>query len=156
MHDIELINFSRTVFCEKLSIASNHLILETNYLDKTLSTQIFGYSSSSIKILEINLDDLVNLEKLIISGQLQVDFNLGLLKNFCTRLKELSIHIINTDHEDISEAFYGLNFPNLVKLDITNGNFTKLEEELLERFPMLQSLRLTGNDQIRIFDLLYS
>lgn len=137
----------------------NHLVLETDYLDKTLSTRIFGYLSSSIKVLEIrsafsdiNLDDLVNLEKLSISGELHDEFNFGFFKSFCTHLKELSIHIRNTGHEDISEAFYGHNFPNLVKLDITNGNFTKLEEELLERFPMLQSLRLTGNDQLRLTD----
>ena len=135
-----------------------HLNLSSKHFNNSISMQIFE-NLSNIKELElngvfsdINLDDLVNLEKLSISGEIDQDFNSGLFKNICNNLQELSINIRNLDDEIMSELFYGLNYPYLVKLDLMYSKITKLDKELFDRFPMLESLNITYNNELREID----
>ena len=132
------------------------MVLNTIDLNENISRQIFE-NLPNIKELELNggfseiyLDDLVNLEKLSISGNLiGKNFNFALFETLCDHLKELSIHIRYINDKDISKLFYGYSFPNLVKLDIKFSQITKLEKELFESFPMLQSLIITNNSKLR-------
>lgn len=87
----------------------NHLVLDTNKLNKIMTVQLFK-QFSNIKELELNgvfsdisLDDLVNLEKLSISGSIAKNFNFGLFNSLCKHLLELSISIKNIDDENIIE-----------------------------------------------------
>lgn len=131
-----------------------HLVLYTKQLNKSLSTQIFG-NLTNIKELEvkgvfsdINLDYLVNLEKLAISGKIVYDLNFDLLKNLCKHLTELSINITNFDDQISSKLFQFHYFPNLVKLCLIGCKIKKLEKKLFDRFPMLQSLSITFNKEL--------
>ena len=135
-----------------------HLNLSSKHFNNSISTQIFE-NISNIKELElngdfsdINLDDLVNLEKLSISGEIDQDFNSGLFKIICNTLQEISINIRNLDDEIMNELFYGRNFPYLVKFDLMYSKITRLEKELFDRFPMLQSLSITYNNELRKID----
>ena len=130
--------------------ALKHLTLESKKLNKSLSTQIFVHLSN-IKKLEIkgifsdiNIDDLVNLEKLSISGSIDKNFNFDLLKNVCNHLKELTIINSHFDQETISKLFYCVNFPNLFKLIMKRVSL-KLEKKLFESFPNLKSLSIIDN-----------
>ena len=132
--------------------------LITYFIHKRFSTQIFG-NLSTIKELridagftDINLDDLVNLEKLTIFGDIGRNFNFDLFKNICNHLQELSIILGNIANEHINELFYGLNFPNLVKLHIVKSQVAMLEKNMFEGFPMLQSLTLNENKRLRKID----
>ena len=98
---------------------------------------------------DINLDDLVNLEKLTLSGRIGDEFNFELFKNFCNHLQDLTIHIKDLDDEIISKLFYGYTFPYLVKLYIKESQVTKLKEKMFNRFPMLQSLTMHENRELR-------
>ena len=131
-----------------------HLVLDTKQLNRSLSTQIFGHLTN-IKELEvkslfsdINFDDLVNLEKLTISGKISYDFNFGLLKNLCKHLKELSINITNFDDQISAKLFQFHYFPTLVKLCLTGCKIKKLEKKLFDRFPMLHYLSITFNKEL--------
>lgn len=101
------------------------------------------------------MDDLVNLEKLSISGQIEENFNFDLFRNLCNRLKDLSICKMNIDNEKLAKLFQSHNFPNLEKLKIAYCEITKLEKKLIEGFPTLQSLTIinpyeNSNKQLRV------
>ena len=46
----------------------------------------------------------------------------------------------------------GYNFLNLVKFEIKSIKITKLEKKLFDRFPMLQSLIIAYNKELRLID----
>ena len=100
----------------------------------------------------LNLDSLVNLDKLELYGSINQEFNYELLKNLCEHLQKLSICCSNIDDEQISELFYGHKFPCLLKLTIESSRITKLEKKLFDGFPMLQSLNISYNEELRIID----
>ena len=101
--------------------------------------------------LNINLDDLINLEKVKISGRIDngLYFNFGIFKKICNHLQELSLSLSNISNEQITELFHGLNFPALVKLHIQKSEVTKLEKRMFKGFPMLQSLTINENSKLR-------
>ena len=148
------------IFSVKNLPSLKYLKLYAKNLNKSISTRLFG-NLSSIRELEINgelfsdinLDDLVNLGKLSIYGKIDDEFNLELFKIICNHLQELSISFCNISNEQIAELFYGYNFPYLVKLDINHcKKITTLEKEVFEGFPMLQSLSITSNEELREID----
>ena len=155
-----------------------HLVIECEFFNESLSKRIFE-NLPNIKELElngvfsdINLNDLVNLEKLKLTGKIfdqnfyfdnlekkffsgQIDynfFNFGLFENLCNQLEELSIDISNIDDEMFSQLFYDQHFSRLKRLHIMNSEITKLEKEIFEGFPMLQYLSITGNKRLREID----
>lgn len=145
---------------KKLSVRNlpslKHLVLYAKNLNKCISTQLFENLSNlrELKIVcdvfsDINLDDLVNLGKLSISGKIDDQFNFELFKIICNNLQELSISLYNISNEQITQLFYGLSFPNLVKLNIEISKITKLEKKMFEGFPRLQSLTIANNEELR-------
>lgn len=124
-----------------------------------MPTQIFG-NLSCIKELEIraafsnlNIDDLVGLERFKISGLVSKNFNLGMFNNVCNHLQELSINIRNINEEMISVLFYGHYFPHLVKLNIKFSNqLSKLGNLMFYGFPMLQSLSIANNQRLGLIE----
>ena len=123
-------------------------------MDEINSTRIFE-QLSSIKLLRMkgclsnfNLDSLVNLEKLSLSGEINDDFNFGLLENLSNHLQELSIDLKIDDYQ-ISKLLDGHNFPCFLTLNLKSSKITKLEKKLFQGFPMLQTLNITYNEKFR-------
>lgn len=100
----------------------------------------------------LNLDDLVNLKNLNLSGSINNEFNFGLLKNLCNQLEKLEIYLDNIDNEKINQLFFGLRFPNLEELTIEKSKITKLEKKMFDGFPTLKTLHIRFNNDLRIID----
>ena len=111
----------------------------------------------SANFSDVNLNKLINLEKLSISGKIGHDFNFRLFKKVCKHLKELSISLENIAKEEITELFYGLNFPYLDKLTIKKSQLSKLKKKFFNGFPKLQTLSINNNEELwRIDDNTFS
>lgn len=125
-------------------------------MDESISTRVFEHLEH-INLLRligsfstVNLDRLVNLEKLVLGGVLQDDFNFSLLKSLSNNLKELSCYLkINNDQ--MIKLFDGHIFPYL-KLSIRSSEITKLEKKIFEGFPMLQTLKIANNEELLSID----
>ena len=144
------------------SFVSNMYSLQTLCLNVRNSINI----DSSIKLFEIfpnieglaldgqfsniNLDNFIRLKKLSLCGVLLDDFNFDLFKNIRNQLEELSISFKNMNDETISKLFYGNCFPNISFLRISN--IKKLEKKMLDGFPMLQSLCVCHNNELKTID----
>ena len=100
----------------------------------------------------VNLDSFINLKKLELSGYLLNDFNFDLFANICNQLEELNIRFKNMDDEIINKLLYCHYFPNLSVLTIFSSKITRLEKNLFNGFPMLRSLFLCENIQLKTID----
>ena len=97
----------------------------------------------------INFENFVNLKKLALFGHLSDNFN---FKNMCNQLEDLSIELFNMNDENVSKLLYGQNLPNLLKLLIKHSKITRLEKKLFNGFPMLQSLNVSFNRELKTID----
>ena len=101
---------------------------------------------------DINFDIFCNLKKLKLCGDILDGFNFDLFKNICIQLEELSIKFGNMDDESITKLLYGRNFPKISSLSICNSKITRLEKKLFDGFPMLQSLKVSNNTELKTID----
>ena len=101
---------------------------------------------------DINFDMFCNLKKLKLYGNLLDGFNFDLFKNIRIQLEELSIKFENMDDESIIKLLYGRNFPKISSLRICNSKITRLEKKLFDGFPMLQSLKVSHNQELKTID----
>lgn len=105
------------------------------------------------KFSYFNLDNLVRLNKLVLYGTIQIkEFNFEILRNLCRQLISLYISLDNIDDNNIARLFNDLQFPNISDLTINDTKITKLEKELLNGFPNLESLKISGNKLLKIID----
>ena len=89
-----------------------------------------------------NLDNLVNLKRLYIRGDICDGFNFELFKNLSNQLDHLFIAIHNYDYDTILKLINGCNFSNLQILHIADTNIRRIEKKLVEQFPRLQHFRM--------------
>ena len=102
------------------------------------------------RYLNINIEGFVNLKKLTLVGNLMDNFNFK--KSMCKQLEELDIFFYNMNDESISKLLCSLCFPNLSKLRIDSSKITRLEKKLFEGFPMLKSLYVLHNSELKTID----
>lgn len=101
---------------------------------------------------DINFDIFVSLKRLKLCGNLLSDFNFDLFENICNRLEELSVKFYNMNDERISKLICSHFFPKLLKLEIISSKITRLEKELFDRFPALQSINVSHNTELKTAD----
>ena len=101
----------------------------------------------------ISFDRFFNLKRLKLCGNLLDDFNFDVFKTICFQLEELSIKFKNIDDESIAKLLCGHNFPNLLCLKVSNSKITRLENKLLDGFPILQRLKVSNNTELKTIDL---
>ena len=105
------------------------------------------YSHRMSDLSYFNLDSLVNLKSLSLTGKLNKDFNFDLFKNICNRLEDLSINLYDIDNKSLAKLFYAHRFPFIQTFSIYLPiETTKLEKNLFNGFPMLQSLSVNYNN----------
>lgn len=119
-------------------------------IDEKNTTHIFEQIQNVEKICIIgdlyyfNLDNLVNLKRLYIRGNICDGFNFELFKNLSNQLDHLSIAIHNYDYDTFLKLINGCNFSNLQTLHIADTNIRRIEKKLIEKFPRLQNFRMTN------------
>ena len=101
----------------------------------------------------ISFDRFFNLKRLTLCGNLLDDFNFDVFKTICYQLEELSIKFQNIDDESIAKLLCGHNFSNLLSLKVSYSKITRLEKKLFDGFPMLQSLNVSKNTELKTIDL---
>ena len=141
MHSLRKLNL-----CLKCEINNDLLIKLFEICPNIKELSLTGQFSN------VNLDSFINLKKLELSGDLLDHFNFDLFANICNQLEELNIRFKNMDNESVSKFLYGFHFPNLVSLVISSSQITILEKKLFNGFPMLRSLRLCENIQLKTID----
>ena len=92
-----------------------------------------------------NLDNLVNLRALSLSGIINPNFNFELFKKLCYQLEDIKISLANINEKIIYKLFDGDNFPYLVDLTIDFLYMKKLKKEFLNGCSMLRQLNITNN-----------
>lgn len=90
-----------------------------------------------------NLDNFVNLKKLLLRGNIRDGFNFELLKNLYNQLDDLSIYIHNIDYKTIFKLLNGHTFSNLKCVCLKSSNIKRLEKRFFEHFPNLQIFYMT-------------
>jgi Leucine-rich repeat (LRR) protein len=98
-----------------------------------------------------NLDHLVNLRELSLSGTIDEKFNFELFKNLCEKLEDISIRLINIHENMLVKLFDGYNFPNLVKFAVKQFGIKRLKSVLINRFSTLRYLTIAHCD-IKVID----
>ena len=104
------------------------------------------------KFSNINFDSFVNLKNFELRGEILEGFNFDVFKNICNQLEKLEIEFYEMNDEIISKLLYGHNFPNLFSLDISYSKITRLEKILFDGFPMLKSLNISYNKELKKID----
>ena len=94
----------------------------------------------------INLDNYVNLKRLLLAGTIEKDFNFELLKNLCNQIEELDIIFTNIDDTTFFKLFEGLHFPYLQELRLSEQNIKRVKKNFINRFPMIKQLILSKCD----------
>ena len=129
-----------------------------NEINNDSCTKLFE-SFSNIEVLSldgnfsnISFDSFTNLKGLLICGSLLNNFNFDLFKNICNQLEHLKIAFYNIDDENMFKLLNGKNFPYVSKLEINNSKMTRLEKKLFDRFPMLRSLDVNSNNDLKTID----
>ena len=101
------------------------------------------FLSSSLSYF--NLDNFVNLRKLLLNGLLDENFNLELFKNLCNRLENIEIIVTNIDEKAAFKLFDGYNFPYLVDLTINYiSDMKRLTKRFMNGFSTLRKLAISG------------
>lgn len=90
------------------------------------------------KLYYFNLDNLVNLRRLTLSGLTYDGFNFELLKNLSNQLDELKIVYFYV------EMLNCHNVSNLSVLNIMDCNIKIIENKFIEKFPNLHTFRMTN------------
>ena len=94
-------------------------------------------------LLNFNLDNLVNLKCLSLTGRLHKDFNFGLFKTICNHLEKLSINFPNVNNTYLAKLFSKHQFPVLQTFSIRlPEKIKKLDKKLFNGFSTLQNLIL--------------
>ena len=151
----------RQVELDGLSSLSNLSLEFDGSMEESLPTKIFEHVST-IKSLYLNgsfsgsfsnlkLDSLVNLDKLLLHGLLEEDFNYDLFENLCTQLRILTLGFSDCDIEQFVKIFNGHVFSSLIVLKIEFSFMTKLDEKkMFQGFPMLNTLNICLNETLQI------
>ena len=90
-----------------------------------------------------NLDNLVNLRKLLLNGSINKDFNFELFKNLCNQLEDIKIIISSIDEKTFFKLFDDYNFPYLVDFTIQFLDIKRLTREFINRLPIVRQLIIT-------------
>ena len=117
-------------------------------IDSTIESKLFDKLPSiqhlclTGRFSHFNLDSLVNLKSLSLTGQPNKDFNFDLFKNICNKLVVLRINLMDIDNKFIDTMFFDHSFSILTSLSISSSKsiIDKIEKEFFFAFPMLQSL----------------
>ena len=92
----------------------------------------------------LNLDNLVNLRKLSLSGYIKENFNFELFKNLCNQLESIKINLGNIDEKTFFKLFDGYNFQYLVDLTIEFLDNKRLTKEFIDRLPIHRQLNINN------------
>ena len=90
-----------------------------------------------------NLDSLVNLRVLSLSGYINKKFNFQLFKNLCNQLEDIKISLTNIDEQTLFKLFDGYNFPYLVDFCIEFLYMKRLKREFIDRLPIHRKLKIS-------------
>ena len=90
-----------------------------------------------------NLDSLVNLRTISLSGTINEYFNFELFKNLCKQLEDIRIRLTNIDEKTFIKLFDGYNFPYLVNFSLSFLDIRILKKELINGFLMLRKLAIS-------------
>ena len=93
-----------------------------------------------------NLDHLVNLRMLSLSGTIDESFNFELFKNLSKQLESMHIIFKNIDEKNFIRLFDDYNFPYLVDFTIRLFNIKRFKKEFIKQFPMLRQLNITDSN----------
>lgn len=128
---------------KQISLKISGLVIDqqllTVFLDKIPNIEevrLFGNFSY------FNLDHLVNLKSLALNGNINDDFNFELFKNLCYQLQILKVSFRNHYESISAKLFDGHCFSNLQELTIFNSNLKILKKKFIDKFPVLQYLRI--------------
>ena len=123
------LNFSGQIDNDKLAIILDQVTqIKELYLEGN-----FSY---------LNLDSLVNLRMLELSGTIAENFNFELFKNLCDQLENIKIELNNIDGETFIKLFDGYNFPYLTDFSVKYFNVKRLKKEFFNRFSTLRRLEI--------------
>ena len=121
-------------------------------IDEKNTTHIFEQIQNIEKLYLVgelyyfNVDNLVNLKRFHIRGNICDGFNFELFKNLSNQLELLFIAFHNSDCDTILKLINGCNFLNLQFLHIADTNIRRIEKKLVEKFPSLQHFRMINCD----------
>lgn len=96
------------------------------------------------KLYYFNLNNLVNLRRLILSGSTSDCFNFELLKNLPNQLDELAIYIDNIDYKTLAKMIDCHDVSKLLMLDIMNCDIKILEKKFIHKFSNLHTFRMSN------------
>ena len=100
-----------------------------------------------------NLDNFVNLKKLMLNGTIKEDFNFELFKKICIQLEELYISSSGINNKILFKLFDGgHHFSNLLILKFEKCNITVLKKKFIDQFPMIQKLYINHCNLEKIED----
>ena len=92
-----------------------------------------------------NLDNLVNLRVLSLSGDIEKKyFNFELFKDLCNQLEDIKIILNDIDEEDFFQLFDGYNFPYLRDFTLMRFRTNRLKKEFMNGFPTLRQLNINN------------
>ena len=117
-------------FSLKISGVINEPIL-ASFLDKLTNIEQLDLHG---KLSHLNLDHLVNLNMLELSGTISDDFNFELLKNLSYQLQELFISFRNDYESVVAKMFDGLLFSNLLEFAMYDCNVRELKKKFIDNF----------------------
>ena len=98
-----------------------------------------------------NLDSLVNLKVLSLSGFIKDNFNFELFKNLCNQLESIKINLGKIDEKTFFKLFDGYNFPYLLDLTIEFLDQKRITKEFIDRLPIHRQLNIT-NSKIEVIE----
>ena len=117
---------------------------KTGKIDENMSTCLGPFQIQSIENLSLNgdfsyfnLDNLINLRSLTLTGTIKDDFNFDIFMNLCNQLQELTISYTNIDAHNLYKLFDGHHFSNLKTLALIVCD-TRIDKKFIDRFPMLR------------------
>lgn len=90
-----------------------------------------------------NLDILVNLKKLVLSGTIDEKFNFELFNNLCNQLEDIRIYLTNINENVYIKLFVGYTFPFLVYFSLSFLRIRRFKKEFINGFPKLKQLNIS-------------
>lgn len=87
-----------------------------------------------------NVDNLVNLKAVCLSGLLSEDFNFEIFKNISNQLEDLAFYFDKIDYEIFVKLLNGHNFSYLLSLHIDGCNMRIIKKNLLTNFILFSNL----------------
>ena len=126
--------FSKSFYCK---IDEN---IERRLLNQVPHIQELHLSGN---LCYFNLDNLVNLRVLSLSGYIEKNFNLELFKNLCNKLEDITICLSKIDEKTLFKLFDGYNFPYLADFTIKYLNMKRLTKKFIDLLPNPRGLNIT-------------